>query len=189
MRTLFLLALTHLWCATSALAGETATSTDASIWNVAAQKLCESQKSGWSVLTNRTEAASGTRSVPPLDSDAFTNLLARGKTPVLIPPIVGCRTLRLADGKVVDNALNEPAGAAEDGFVPFASFGKAFERQFPGATYVVTFSRPGYGEDGNVAVLYVSVTCGPLCGSGSYWQLRKSGDSWHIEKQVNAWIA
>lgn len=56
---------------------------------------------------------------------------------------------------------------------------KDFFRQYPGSGGLISFSRPGYSEDGTQALVYFSIAC-PLCGRGEYLLLSKISGRWKI---------
>ena len=64
-----------------------------------------------------------------------------------------------------------------------------FRARFGGAWGIITLSRVGFSADGSRALLSVSDTCGPLCGSGDYVLLEKTEGKWRIVASIRAWIS
>jgi hypothetical protein len=62
------------------------------------------------------------------------------------------------------------------------------DQRFDGGSALISASRVGFSDDGNVAIVYVQHECGSLCDGGSLHVLRKQGDKWVEEKLVTcAW--
>jgi hypothetical protein len=69
---------------------------------------------------------------------------------------------------------------------------KGWERywkEYPNATGVLGFSRIGFDRAHNKAFVYVSETCGTLCGNGYAFRLEKINGSWQVKEKKNLWIA
>jgi hypothetical protein len=64
-----------------------------------------------------------------------------------------------------------------------------FSQENRGARQYVTLSRVGFNASRSVAVLYAEVACGPLCGGGTYFVLRREGDRWRIIAAHDAWVS
>ena len=55
---------------------------------------------------------------------------------------------------------------------------EAFYAKYPGSPGVITVSRVGLSRDKNLALFYVGLACGELCGHGRLHVLKKEGDVW-----------
>jgi len=64
-----------------------------------------------------------------------------------------------------------------------------FYKKYPEAGGVWQFSRPGYNSARNEAVLYVSHTCGILCGTGHLYFLVKQNAQWTVKNRLMLWIS
>lgn len=51
------------------------------------------------------------------------------------------------------------------------------------------FSHVGFDRDRTQALVYVSYTCGGLCGDGQYVLLERSARGWRIARSVRSWIS
>src|SRR5262245_38260710 len=65
----------------------------------------------------------------------------------------------------------------------------AFRNRFGGAWGIIRLSRVGFSGDHNRALLSVSGSCGPLCGSGDFVLLQKRDGEWRVVARVMAWIS
>ena len=61
----------------------------------------------------------------------------------------------------------------------------SFERLFPGATGIISFSHVGFDCTFHEAVVSTSFVCGGLCGTGQSYVLKKVRGKWEV---VNKWI-
>ena len=59
----------------------------------------------------------------------------------------------------------------------------------PYANVVATFSQVGFSEDGQLALVYMGLRCGGLCGAGDLILLRRAPDGWTQVKAVSLWIS
>jgi hypothetical protein len=66
---------------------------------------------------------------------------------------------------------------------------KEFYRRYPKAGGVWQFSRPGYNSARDETVLYVSHSCGGLCGTGNLYFLVKQNDHWVVKNRLELWIS
>ena len=64
-----------------------------------------------------------------------------------------------------------------------------FYRRYPKSAGYWQFSRPGYNTARDEAVLYVSHSCGGLCGTGHLYLLSKQDGKWTVKNRVMLWIA
>ncbi len=64
-----------------------------------------------------------------------------------------------------------------------------FYRRFPKSRGFIELSRPAFTDDRQKALLYVSYSCGGLCGTGWLVYLARSGASWRISRKEMLWIS
>ncbi len=65
---------------------------------------------------------------------------------------------------------------------------KAYTKYANAYTFI-EFSRVGFNEEHNKAVLYFGTTCGPLCGGGNRVFLEKVNGKWVIIKTEGLWVS
>ncbi|MGB8473170.1 MAG: hypothetical protein WCE61_03660 [Candidatus Acidiferrum sp.] len=65
----------------------------------------------------------------------------------------------------------------------------SFEKLFPGAGGIISFSRVGFNSALDEAVVSTSVVCGGLCGSGWRHFLKKRRGRWQITGASQVWVA
>jgi hypothetical protein len=64
------------------------------------------------------------------------------------------------------------------------------DHRFDGGSALISLSRVGFSEQGNIAVVYAEQNCGATCGSGALHVFKKQGDKWIEENAVTcAWDA
>jgi hypothetical protein len=51
------------------------------------------------------------------------------------------------------------------------------------------FSRVGFSKDRQQALVYFEDNCKAQCGKGSYYILKKEGNSWKVAKESEAWMS
>lgn len=67
---------------------------------------------------------------------------------------------------------------------------EGFRTAFPDASGVYGFSLVGFNSTLNEALVWVTYSCGPLCGSGSLMLLERDGDGdWGVVKRQGLWIS
>jgi hypothetical protein len=59
-------------------------------------------------------------------------------------------------------------------------FWKGFQKHYPDSAGIISISSVGFNESKDRALVYVSFTCGFLCGGVHFYTLEKSGNSWKI---------
>ena len=64
----------------------------------------------------------------------------------------------------------------------------AFLETFSPSGYM-QFSRVGFNDTVDQAIVYVASIPGPMMGSGNYYLLEKKGGQWSIREQVLAWVS
>ena len=65
---------------------------------------------------------------------------------------------------------------------------EAFHEKYSPAGYM-QFSRVGFNNRVDQAIVYVASIPGPMMGSGNYYLLEKSAGQWSIREQVLAWVS
>ncbi len=53
----------------------------------------------------------------------------------------------------------------------------------------VSFSRVGFTPRGDRAVIYLQLDCGPLCGHGAYYVLKRTAKSWQVVGEHVDWVS
>ena len=66
---------------------------------------------------------------------------------------------------------------------------KSFKKRYPRSRGYGGFSRVGFNPDKSEALLFSEISCGSLCGSGSYVYLVRKNAEWTIVKQIQVWIS
>lgn len=66
---------------------------------------------------------------------------------------------------------------------------KSFERLFPGAPGIISFSHVGFDTSLDEAIVSTSFICGGLCGSGEVYVLKKRWGRWQVVNQWNVWVS
>jgi hypothetical protein len=65
----------------------------------------------------------------------------------------------------------------------------SYWKQYQHATGLLTFSRVAFNAKGDEALLNASEVCGPLCGSGYLFRLKKDKDGWKVVDEQFLWIS
>ena len=65
----------------------------------------------------------------------------------------------------------------------------AYEREGGEVHGIVSLSRVGFNKTRTEAFIYMSYTCGGLCGHGFMFWVEKAGDTWKVKKSVLMWIS
>ncbi len=66
---------------------------------------------------------------------------------------------------------------------------RAIRQNYPDALVYVMFSRVGFNQGQDQALVYMAHRCGSECGIGAiYFLVRKEG-VWHVENEINAWVS
>jgi hypothetical protein len=64
-----------------------------------------------------------------------------------------------------------------------------FYKTFPGSRGYVQFTAPAFSPDHQHALIYVSHSCGGLCGTGWLVYLARGESGWRIESRQMLWIS
>ncbi len=68
-------------------------------------------------------------------------------------------------------------------------FWKAFNNAFPKATGLFRLSGVGFARRTGQALLFMSYSCGLLCGAGYLALLRRNLGEWRVESKVQLWVS
>jgi hypothetical protein len=82
----------------------------------------------------------------------------------------------------VESYFEAKRGKRHDGWEDFYA-------KHPKAAGFWTFSRPGYNGANDEAVLYVTHSCGWLCGTGHLYLLAKQDGQWKVKNRLFLWIS
>jgi hypothetical protein len=88
----------------------------------------------------------------------------------------------LASPKVVVVSQAELYGSGIHSADDATQFWRTFPIRFPGKTQTVRFSREGVSDDGTVAMLMVTDSCGGRCGMVRLVRLKHVGDTWTVDE-------
>ncbi len=64
-----------------------------------------------------------------------------------------------------------------------------FYKKFPGSGGYTVFSRVGFNNSLDQALIYVGNMAGPLMGAGYYYLLEKENGEWILKEQIMVWIS
>ncbi len=104
------------------------------------------------------------------DWQTFLNLKKKGQ----VPRILENHFEPTARYQVVPRSLLE--AQLNDGGVLWGGF----EKHYPDSPGIISVSSVGFNESKDRALVYVSFTCGLLCGGAHFYTLEKRGNSWKI---------
>jgi hypothetical protein len=65
----------------------------------------------------------------------------------------------------------------------------AFEKLFPGAGGIISFSRVGFDSGLDEAIVSASYVCGGLCGEGWSYILKKRQGEWEVASKRMVWVS
>jgi hypothetical protein len=66
---------------------------------------------------------------------------------------------------------------------------QTFYSKYPKAGGITSLSRVGFNKAKDCAILYSSIGCGWLCGTGHYHLLKKEGEEWKLIASQMLWIS
>ena len=69
------------------------------------------------------------------------------------------------------------------------NFWLRFSQRFPNSSSLLSFSNVGFNDQHDQALVYVTRTCGGLCGGGGYVLLKKVNGKWEIQNEQTIWIS
>ena len=61
-----------------------------------------------------------------------------------------------------------------------------FYKKYPKSPGLLAFSRVGLNQEGNQALVYVNLSCGSLCGEGTWILLEKKAGGWAVRNQYTS---
>jgi hypothetical protein len=70
-----------------------------------------------------------------------------------------------------------------------SNWGEVLNEKYPGSQGYTMFSRVGFNNSLDQAVIYVGNLAGPLMGAGYYYLMVKENGEWIMKEQVMAWIS
>lgn len=70
-----------------------------------------------------------------------------------------------------------------------SNWGEVITQKYPGSYGYTMFSRVGFNNTLDQAVIYVGSMAAPLMGSGFYYLMEKKNGEWVIKEQIMAWIS
>ena len=113
-----------------------------------------------------------------VSSETLDNYLERNKQPGQLSPTMnlGVDYVLLSREELV-NISNQP------------NWGELLTEKYPGTHGYIIFSRAGFNNTLDQAVIYVGNVAGPLMGAGYYYLMEKQNGQWLMKQQVMAWIS
>ncbi len=69
------------------------------------------------------------------------------------------------------------------------NWGDVLHKKYPGSHGYLMFSRVGFNNSLDQALVYVGQMAGPLMGAGYYYLMEKQNGQWAIKEQVMVWIS
>jgi hypothetical protein len=69
------------------------------------------------------------------------------------------------------------------------NWGELLTEKYPGTHGYIIFSRAGFNNALDQAVIYVGNVGGPMMGAGYYYLMEKQNSQWLMKQQVMAWIS
>lgn len=70
-----------------------------------------------------------------------------------------------------------------------SNWGEVITQKYPGSYGYTMFSRVGFNNSLDQAIIYVGQMAAPLMGSGFYYLMEKKNGEWVIKEQIMAWIS
>lgn len=115
---------------------------------------------------------------PDVSKDTIDSYMERNAQPSQLPP----------DMKIgVDYILLSEAELAE--ISSQGNWHEVLSEKYPGSDGYTIFSRVGFNQSLDQAVVYVGHVAGPLMGAGYYYLLEKENGEWIIKEQIMVWIS
>jgi len=69
------------------------------------------------------------------------------------------------------------------------NWNEILQERYPGSNGYFIFSRVGFNNALDQAVVYVGNVAGPLMGAGYYYLLEKQNGEWNIKEEIMVWIS
>jgi hypothetical protein len=70
-----------------------------------------------------------------------------------------------------------------------SNWGELLNEKYPNSHGYTVFSRVGFNNSLDQALIYVGNVAGPLMGAGFYYLMEKKNGEWIIREQVMVWIS
>ena len=115
---------------------------------------------------------------PSISKEAIDSLLKRNEGPTQLSA-----EMQLG----VDYVLLSAEELAEISSQP--NWHEVLNQKYPGSDGYLIFSRVGFNQTLDQAVVYAGKVAGPLMGSGSYYLLEKQDGEWSIKQELMTWIS
>ncbi len=64
-----------------------------------------------------------------------------------------------------------------------------FNKKYPKAKRIISFSRVGFNQERTQALVSVSMSCGGQCGEGGFILLQKENGKWNVQKDIGLWFS
>ena len=116
--------------------------------------------------------------LPSLSDEALDNFVQRNQQSGPLAPDMGLD---------VDYILLSTEELSE--ITRQSNWGEVITQKYPGSYGYTMFSRVGFNNTLDQAVIYVGSMAAPLMGSGFYYLMEKENGDWVIKEQVMAWIS
>ena len=113
--------------------------------------------------------------MPDAESQTLDNYLLRNETPELLK----VWNLDVKHVLVTRSDLPDSLG----------DFWGEFAKKFPNSAGLISFSKVGFNNQHDQALVYVGLSCGWLCGEGKYVLLKKVNGKWAIQKEQSLWVS
>jgi hypothetical protein len=113
-----------------------------------------------------------------VSQETLDNYLERNKQPSQLPANMNLST---------DYVLLSRKDLMEISSQP--DWGELLNAKYPGTHGYIIFSRVGFNNTLDQAVIYVGNVDGPLMGAGYYYLMEKQKGQWLVKDQVMAWIS
>jgi hypothetical protein len=69
------------------------------------------------------------------------------------------------------------------------NWGELVSEKYPNSHGYTIFSRVGFNNSLDQAVIYVGNVAGPMMGAGFYYLMEKKNSKWILKEQINVWIS
>ena len=135
------------------------------------------------IMKGSRDAAAEIRQRMPGASEALVNdLLAKAREPRKVVPAQLAKATRVKAEIVPDAQLQH----AFEG-VPMAEAWRRLASAHGGAHAAVTLSPVGYDAATGMALVYLRVECGGLCGGASLLRLKETDGAWRVVETQSLW--
>ena len=119
---------------------------------------------------------------PRVSQDTFADLLQRDKTNRWLERRLEVKTdYALIDFREIKRLFND--------FAISNDLSQEFKEKYPGAFGFIRLSRVGFSTLMDEAAVFVSWTCGHLCGDGEFVLLSKQGRVWTIVNRAMLYVS